>query len=71
MEAKQPQTNLTIRLSRQTVIFPTYGQSGAIWKPDLGCRVCKTYTFINSNLYFLQKLKTEQKISNAALRLLL
>ena len=31
-------------------IFPIYGQFGAIWKPDSGCIVCKTYIFINSNL---------------------
>ena len=27
-----------------------YGQFGAIRKPDPGCKVCKTYVFINSNL---------------------
>ena len=32
------------------VIFPIYGQFGAIWKPDYGCIVSKTYFFINSNL---------------------
>ena len=32
------------------VIFPIYGQFGAIWKPDWGRIVCKTY--INSNLLF-------------------
>ena len=32
------------------VICLIYGQSGAIWKPDSGCIVCKNYTFINSNL---------------------
>ena len=32
-----------------TVIFPIYGQFGAIWKPDSGCIVCKTFIFINSN----------------------
>ena len=32
------------------VIFPIYGQSGAILKPDSGRIVCKTYIFINSNL---------------------
>ena len=31
-------------------IFPIYGQFGAIWKPDSGRIVCKTYVFINSNL---------------------
>ena len=32
------------------VFFSIYGQFGAIWKPDSGHRVCKTYVFINSNL---------------------
>ena len=32
------------------VIFPIYGQFGAIRKPDAGRIVCKTYIFINSNL---------------------
>ena len=31
-------------------IFSIYSQFGAIWKPDSGRRVCKTYIFINSNL---------------------
>ena len=33
-----------------TVIFPIYGQFGAIQKPDSGRIVCKPYTFINKNL---------------------
>ena len=32
------------------IIFPIYGQFGAIWKPDSGHMVCKTYFFFNSNL---------------------
>ena len=32
------------------VIFPIYGQFGAIWKPNSRCIVCQTYVFINSNL---------------------
>ena len=32
------------------VIFPVYGQFGAIQKPHSVCIVCKTYIFINSNL---------------------
>ena len=32
------------------VIFPIYGQSGAIRKLDSGGIVCKTYISINSNL---------------------
>ena len=34
------------------VSFLIYGQFGAIRKPDSGHIVCKTYTFINSNLLF-------------------
>ena len=30
--------------------FLVYGQFGAIWKPDSGRIVCKTYIFINSYL---------------------
>ena len=30
-------------------IFPIYCQIGAIWKPDSGRIVCKTYIFINSS----------------------
>ena len=31
------------------VVFPIYDQFGAIWKPDSGRIVCKTYIFINSD----------------------
>ena len=30
------------------VIFPTYCQFGAIWKPDSRWIVCKTYIFITT-----------------------
>ena len=33
------------------VIFPIYGQFGAIQKPYSGCIVCKTYISINNNLF--------------------
>ena len=33
------------------VIFPIYGQFGAIRKPDSGRIVCKIYIFIKSNLF--------------------
>ena len=33
-----------------TVLFPIYGQFGAIRKPDFKLTVCKTYILINSNL---------------------
>ena len=32
------------------IIFPVYGQFGAIRKPDSGRIACKTYVFINCNL---------------------
>ena len=32
------------------VIYSIYGQFGAIWEPDSGRIVCKTYISINSNL---------------------
>ena len=32
------------------IVFFIYGQFGGIWKPDSGCIVCKTYSFINSTL---------------------
>ena len=47
-----------------------YDQFGAIWKPDSGYMVYKTDIFINSNPEN-SKLKTELKISNTALILLL
>ena len=31
-------------------IFPIYSQFGAIWKPDSGRIVCKTYILINRAL---------------------
>ena len=43
------------------VISPIYLQFVAIQKPDSGRIVYKTYIFINSNIYILQKLKTELK----------
>ena len=35
-----------------SVIFLIYGHFGAIWKPDSGRIVCKTYIFTNSNLLY-------------------
>ena len=32
------------------VTFLIYGQFGAIWKPNSGCIICKTYIFKNTNL---------------------
>ena len=53
------------------VIFPTYGQFGAIWKPDSGRIACKTYIFIRNNLLSYKIWKQNWKISNIALTLLL
>ena len=56
------------------VIFPIYGQFGAIQKPNSGRIVCKIYIFINNNLtnlIMLQKLKAELKNLSIALTLLL
>ena len=49
------------------VIFPIYGQFGAIRKPDSRPIVCKTYIFINNNLLSYKN----WKISNTVLTLLL
>ena len=45
------------------VIFPTYGQFGAIWKPDCERIVYKTDIFINRLIvpFIFQKFKTELK----------
>ena len=32
------------------VIFWIFGQLGAVWRPDSGYRVCRSYVFSNSNL---------------------
>ena len=52
------------------VIFPIYGQFGAIRKPNSGRVVCKTYIFINSNLLSYKNGK-QLKNCNIALTLLL
>ena len=38
-----------------SLFFPIYGQFRAIRKTDYGRIFCKTYIFINSNLFFIQK----------------
>ena len=53
------------------VIFPIYGQYGAIRKPDARRIVCKTYVFINNNLLSYKTWKENWKISNTGLTLLL
>ena len=44
------------------VIFPIYGQFGAIRKPNSGRIVCKTDIFINSNLLSYKKMLTSPKL---------
>ena len=44
-----------------TVIFLSYSQFEAIWKPYSRPMACKTYVSINSNNFILQKLKTGLK----------
>ena len=51
-------------------IFTIYGQIRAIWKPDSGCIVSKTYIFINRNLSSYKKWKQNGKSSNTVLTLL-
>ena len=50
-------------------IFPTYGQFGAIPKPDFRCIVCKTYSFTYSNIVTFYLTKTGNRISNRTLTL--
>ena len=49
------------------VIFPIYGQFGAIRKSDSGRKVGKTYIFINSNILSHKNWKQNYKIFNTAL----
>ena len=51
------------------IFFPIYGQFVAIRKPDFRRMVYKTYILIKNNLFILEKLKTELKISDTALML--
>ena len=53
------------------VIFSIYCQFGAIWKPNSGHIVCKTYIFINSNLSSYKNWKQIEKIFKTALTLML
>ena len=48
------------------VIFPIYGQIGAIWKPDSGCIVYKTFFFFSLIVtFYLTKSenRTEKSLS--------
>ena len=53
------------------VIFPIYGQFGAMQKPDSGHIIYWTCMFINSKLLSYKNWKQNKKISNTALTLLL
>ena len=50
--AKKIDDDVTSSNCDALVIFPNYGQFGAIRKPNCGCIICKTYIFITSNLLF-------------------
>ena len=39
------------------VIFWIFGQFGAVWRPDSGFRVCKSYVSDNNNLLSYKKWK--------------
>ena len=41
------------------LIFPIYGQFGAMQKPDSGWMISNTYSFIDSNLFSYKKPKTK------------
>ena len=45
------------------VFFPIYGEFAAIRKPDSGRMVCKTYIFINNNLFYFTKTDNKTKKS--------
>ena len=45
------------------VIFPVYGQFGAILKPDSGRIICKTYIFIKSNPFYFTKTESRTRKS--------
>ena len=51
-------------------IFPIYRQFGAIWKPDFGRIVCKTYILINGDSFCSENWKQNLKISNTTLTIL-
>ena len=49
-----------------SVIFLIFGKFGAVRRPDSGHRVCKSYVFSNSNLFFT---KTENKTKKSRTQL--
>ena len=69
--SKKYDHNVTSTNCDVIVIFPIYGQFGAIRKPDSGCMICKTYIFINSNFLSYINWKHNKKICNTTLTLLL
>ena len=48
--SKKINDDIMLEKSNFILIFPIYGQFGAISKTDSGRIVCKTYIFINKNL---------------------
>ena len=53
------------------VVFPIFGQFGAILKPDCKRIVRKTYIFNKGNLFSYKNRKQNKKISNTAIKILL
>ena len=53
------------------VVFPIFGQFGAILKPDCKRIVSKTYIFNKGNLFSYKNRKQNKKISNTAIKILL
>ena len=53
------------------VVFPIFGQFGAILKPDSKRIVSKTYIFNKGNLFSYKNRKQNKKISNTAIKILL
>ena len=68
---KKIEDNVISRSCDVVVIFPVFGQYGAIRKPDSGCIICKTYIFINSKLLSYKNWKQSYKVSKTALTILL
>ena len=68
---KEFDDNVMSRNCDVIVIFSFYDQFGAIRKPDSGCRVCKGYVFIKSNLLSYKNWKHNYKSSKTAAILLL
>ena len=56
----------TVKNCDVIVIFPIYGQFGAIQKPDSERIACKTYTFNNSNLLSCKNWKQLKNLQHSS-----